>query len=266
MRKLIRYFVRNIPRPWLIRFSWLFSRLVMPFYVGSNHQCPVCNMRFRKFLPYGNKGGENRLCPNCLSLERHRLLWLWLNQRTDFFSAQTKVLHVAPEQPFINRFRKMKNLDYTTADLLSPLADIKLDIQDTPFEPDTFDIVICNHVLEHVDDDIKAMREIFRILKPGGWAILQVPIDWARDFTYEDPQITAPQDREKHFGQYDHVRFHGTDYPDRLRDAGFIVDNEDFLLEFSDDERNYYRLPRKEMIWKSSKPDTFAENNHTKQK
>lgn len=260
MRKLIRFFVRNIPRPWLIRFSKLFSRLVMPFYYGKNHQCPICNSHFRKFLPYGNKGSDNRLCPSCLSLERHRFLWLWLHQRTDFFTAPLRVLHVAPEQSFINRFRKMTNLNYITADLVSPLADVRMDIQDIPYDEGSFDVVICNHVLEHVDDDIVAMREIFRVLKPGGWAILQVPVDWNRDYTYEDASIVTPKEREKHFGQYDHVRFHGTDYPNRLRSAGFIVDNEDFLQNFTPEEREYHRLPEKEMIWKASKSATTTEN------
>jgi SAM-dependent methyltransferase len=180
---------------------------------------------------------------------------MWLHQRTNFFEAPLKVLHVAPEQSFIRRFRAQKNLEYTTADLFSPLADVKMDIQAMPVSDNSFDVIICNHVLEHVDDDITAMREIFRVLKPGGWAVMQVPVDWSRDFTYEDASITTPAEREKHFGQYDHVRFHGTDYPNRLRSVGFSVDDEDFLSVFSEEEREYYRLPVKEMIWKSVKPE-----------
>jgi SAM-dependent methyltransferase len=254
MRKLIAFFVRKIPRPWLIRLSRIAVFFLAPFYRGSRYECPVCHGKFRMLLPYGNNGAANRLCPSCLSLERHRFLWLWLQSRTDFFSARLKVLHVAPEQPFIKRFRDLPNLDYTTADLLSPLADLKMDIMDMPLQDNTFDVVICNHVLEHVADDRIAMREIFRVLKPGGWAVLQVPIDWNRNYTYEDPSIVTPAEREMHFGQYDHLRFHGADYPERLRHEGFIVDNEDFLSTFSKQQRDYYRLPDKEMIWKSSKP------------
>lgn len=253
MRKFIKFLVRNIPRPWLIRFSYLFSRLILPFYKGSNHHCPICEGNFRKMLPYGNKGGDNRLCPSCLSLERHRLLWLYLQNKTSFFSDDLKVLHVAPEQPFLKKFRALKNLDYATADLFSPLADIKLDIQEMPLEDNTYDVVICNHVLEHVDDDIKAMREIRRVLKPEGWAILQVPIDYNRTETYEDPSITDPKEREKHFGQYDHVRFHGLDYPNRLEEAGFTVKHEDYINEFSEEEKNRLRLPGKEVIYLSVK-------------
>jgi SAM-dependent methyltransferase len=254
MRKIMRFLVRNIPRPWLIRFSGLFRLLVMPFYRGKKHHCPICKHNFRKLLPYGNQGGENRLCPSCLSLERHRLMWLYLVQRTNFFTAPHKVLHVAPEQSFINRFRALNNLDYTTADLVSPLADVRMDIQQIPAPDNVYDVVICNHVLEHVDDDIAAMKEIFRVLKPGGWAILQVPIEWNRDYTYEDASVTSPREREHHFGQYDHVRYHGTDYPERLRSVGFEVDNEDFLSEFTPELREFYRLPQREMIWKSTKP------------
>ncbi|HRZ41797.1 MAG TPA: methyltransferase domain-containing protein [Bacteroidales bacterium] len=254
MRKIIRFLVRRVPRPWLIRFSRIFSVLMVPFYKGSRYQCPVCQSGFRKFLPYGNAGADNRLCPSCLSLERHRFLWLYLKNRTDFFTAPRKVLHVAPEQPFISRFRSMKNLDYTTADLVSPLADLKMDIMQIPMPDDIYDVVICNHVLEHVTDDRTAMREILRVLKPGGWAILQVPVDWTRNHTLEDPTVTSAADRERIFGQYDHLRFHGTDYPDRLKEAGFLVDMEDYLASFSPDEKDYFRLPNQEMIWKSTKP------------
>ncbi len=254
MRRLIRFLVRNIPRPLLIRFSWAFGRLMTPFYKGSKYQCPVCGLKFKKLLPYGNKGASNRLCPSCLSLERHRLLWLWLQQRTDFFSAQLKVLHIAPEQPFINRFKTLPSLDYTTADLNSPLADIKMDIQHMPVKDNTYDVILCNHVLEHVEDDLLAMAEIYRVLRPGGWAIMQVPVDWSRDVTYEDASIITPGEREKHFGQYDHVRYYGTDFPDRLRNVGFEVDDEDFLQKFSEEETEYYRLPAREMIWKATKP------------
>lgn len=254
MRSIITWFVRNIPRPWLIRLSGFFILFIRPFYRGENHQCPICLNKHRRFLPYGNSGAANRLCPSCLSLERHRFLWLWLQRRTDFFSAPAKVLHVAPEQPFIKRFKALPGLSYTTADLFSPLADIRMDIQQMPVDDQTFNVVICNHVLEHVDNDLVAMREIYRVLKPGGWAILQVPIDWSRDFTYEDALIKTPREREIHFGQYDHLRFHGTDYPDRLRSVGFEVDDEDFLQSFTGEEREYYRLPKREMIWKATKP------------
>lgn len=148
----------------------------------------------------------------------------------------------------------MKNLDYTTADLFSPLADLKMDIMQMPVPDNTYDVVICNHVLEHVTDDRVAMREILRVLKPGGWAILQVPVDWARNYTLEDPTVTSATDRERIFGQYDHLRYHGTDYPDRLKEVGFQVDAEDYLAAFSPEEQDFFRLPAREMIWKSTKP------------
>jgi SAM-dependent methyltransferase len=260
MRKLMRFLVRNIPRPWLIRFSGLFSLLIIPFYRGSRYQCPICNNHFRKLLPYGNQGSANRLCPSCLSLERHRLLWLYLKERTAFFHEPLNVLHVAPEQSFIKRFRALPNLRYNTADLVSPLADLRMDIQNIPMPDGTYDVVICNHVLEHVESDHAAIREIYRVLKPGGWAIMQVPVDWTRNYTKEDPTITSPAGREKHFGQYDHVRYHGTDYPDRLRQGGFEVDEEDFLARFTPEQRDHYRLPEREMIWRSNRPSEINTN------
>ena len=249
MRRFIKYLVRNVPRKYLIRFSFIFSKIISIFYTGNNVSCPICKSHFRKFLPYGNKGDDNRLCPRCLSLERHRLLWLYLKNKTDFFYKNLKVLHVAPEQPFLKRFSTLKNLDYTTADIESPIADIKMDIQEIPFDDNSFDVVICNHVLEHVEDEFKATSEIFRILKKNGWAILQVPIDTSRYETYEDPSITAPKEREKHFGQYDHLRAHGLDYPKRLEKSGFKVIKEEYVKEFDDKTMELYRVYKEEIIY-----------------
>jgi SAM-dependent methyltransferase len=142
----------------------------------------------------------------------------------------------------------MDNLDYTTADLESPLADVKLDIQHVPFDKDTFDVVICNHVLEHVPDDRQAMREIYRILKPGGFAILQVPMDPGLDKTYEDPSILAPRDREKHFRQKDHYRLYGRDYPERLKEAGFQFTGNNYIYEIENETIERYRLPSEEYM------------------
>lgn len=249
MRKLMKYLVRNIPRQTLIRFSFIFSKIIAIFYVGNKVNCPICESNFRKFLPWGNKGVSNRLCPNCLSLERHRLLWLYLKNKTNFFSDNLKVLHIAPEQPFIKRFRALKNLDYITADIDSPIADIKVDIMDIQFDDNIYDVIICNHVLEHVDNDITAMKEIFRVLKKGGWSILQVPINPNLNETFEDPSITDPLEREKHFGQYDHVRFHGLDYPRRLEKAGFNVFSDEYINTFNAETIERHRLPEGEIIY-----------------
>lgn len=249
MRLIIKFLVRKIPRPVLIRFSYAFSWIFSFINRGNKVNCPICGSSFSKFLPYGNVGATNRLCPKCLSLERHRLIWLYLKNKTNFFTANLKMLHIAPEQSFIKRFRSIKTLDYTTGDLFSPLADIKMDIQNIPLKDNTYDVVMCNHVLEHVEDEYKATSEIYRILKKGGWAILQVPIDYNRDVTYEDATITDAKEREKHFGQYDHVRFHGLDYPKRLAKAGFNVVSEDYINEFDDKMIEYYRLPKGEIIY-----------------
>lgn len=253
MRYFIRFLVRKIPRTVLIRFSGIFSFLITPFYLGNKVECPVCETSFRKFLPFGNKGEKNRLCPKCLSLERHRLLWIFLKSETSFFSDKLKVMHIAPEQPFRSRFKKLKNLDYTTADLVSPIADIHFDVMQIPLSDDSYDFVICNHVLEHVEDDIKAMKEIRRILKPGGTAILQVPINYEYNTTHEDSRITDPKEREKVFGQYDHVRFHGLDYPDRLKSAGFSVYEYKMNGKIEENLIERYRLDRREIIFVSKK-------------
>ncbi|MFT5749763.1 MAG: SAM-dependent methyltransferase [Ancylomarina sp.] len=256
LQKLIRTLLKHIPRPILIRFSLLINRVVALFYMGNKVECPVCNNTFRKFLPYGYTkvtSRKNALCPRCLSLERHRLMYLYLKDKTDFFTKDLKVLHIAPEQCFYKRFKALENLDYTTGDLESPIADVHFDIQEIPFSDETYDVVICNHVLEHVDDDAKAMSEMYRILKPGGFAILQVPQNTDAEKTYEDPTITDPSEREMHFLQKDHVRLYGLDYAERLSAVGFKVTADTYANNFPLETAKRYSLPLKEIFYFNKK-------------
>ena len=229
MKRLISLSIRHIPRKHLQLFGHLIARLLSIFYLGKKVMCPVCQHKYRKFLPYGRIARENALCPNCLSLERHRLLWLYLQQQTTLFSEKLRMLHIAPEYCFIERFDSIETLDYVTADLESPLAKIKMDIHQIPFDKNSFDCVLCNHVMEHVENDMLALREISRVLKPGGWAIIQVPFfEPVPEHTFEDPGITSRQQRFKIYGQEDHLRLYGKDYKQRLESCGFEVREEDF--------------------------------------
>ncbi|MFW5762523.1 MAG: class I SAM-dependent methyltransferase [Cyclobacteriaceae bacterium] len=249
MKHVISWVIRKIPRKYLQLFSHYVVKILALFYIGNKVTCTVCNRRFRKFLPYGRKPRENALCPNCLALERHRLLYLYLQRKTNFFTASLKMLHIAPEMCFLHRFEAMKNLDYITADLESPLAKVKMDIHQIPFAENTFDVVFCNHVMEHVDDDLKAMREIYRVLKPGGWAIIQSPQDYKRETTLEDPEATTAAQREKLHGQNDHLRTYGADYPKRLSKAGFQVTEDDFVKTLPEDLVKKHALPGEEIIY-----------------
>lgn len=241
--------LNTIPRPWLIRASYWVSPIVAWYYKGDKFKDPIDGRGYRKLLPYGYENlRENALAPGSMSLERHRLMWLFLAEKTDFFNSSLRVLHVAPEQCFYKKFKKQSNLDYTTTDLYSPLADVKADICNLPFEDESFDFVICNHVLEHIEDDKKAMHEIFRVLKRGGKAILQIPMDYNRKVSYEDQTIISPEERAKHFGQYDHVRVYGLDYFDRLGEIGFEVQQVAAKDLLSQRDLTYYALAQEEII------------------
>jgi hypothetical protein len=213
LKSIFKFILNTIPRPLLIRLSYIARPILIFFLRGNKFTDPIDGKSFKNFLSYGyEKQRDNVLSPSTLSLERHRLLWLYLQNETDFFSAKKKVLHFAPEQCFLKRFRKLDNLNYTTTDLLSPIADVKADICDLPFEDNSYDTILCNHVLEHIPDDSKAMKELFRVLKPGGYGIFQIPQDLNRETTFEDNTITDKAERAKIFGQYDHVRVYGRDY------------------------------------------------------
>ena len=246
---LFKSILNTIPRPYLIKISYLVRPFLNFYYKGNKFEDPIDGKTFRKLLPYGyGKQRENALSPSTLSLERHRLLWLYLKQETDFFTAPKKVLHIAPEQCFIKRFKKQKNLDYITADLYSPIVDVKADILDLPFKDNSFDVVLCNHVLEHIEDDKKAMKELYRVLKPNGFGIFQVPQDLQLEKTYEDFSITSPEERAKHFGQYDHVRVYGKDYFNRLREVGFTVKEVDYTKKLSANLVKRYCLTKGEIL------------------
>jgi SAM-dependent methyltransferase len=250
MKKLISLLIRFVPRPLLQRVSHIGLRVLAIFYRGNNVECPISGRTYRKFLPYGRiNPRDNALCPDSLSLERHRLLWLYLKNKTNFFTDRIKFLHVAPELCFMDRFDTMSNLEYITGDLVSPLAKVKMDLHQIPFSSDTFDVVMANHVMEHVRDDITCMKEIYRVLKPGGWAIMQVPSDYSLEKTYENPAITKPADREKHFGQRDHVRQYGLDYNKRLEQAGFKVLVDDYVKQLPEEKVCRYALPKEELIY-----------------
>jgi len=249
MHGLFKFFLNLFPRTFLIRVSYWIRPFVALWLRGSKHTDPIDGKSYRKFLPYGyEQVRPNVLAPGTLSLERHRLFWLYLTNETDFFQRPQRALHFAPEQAFLKRFRKLEHIDYVTTDLESPIADVKADICELPFADQSFDTIICNHVLEHIPDDHKAMQELFRVLKPGGMAILQVPYEQERSTTFEDDSITDPKERARIFGQYDHVRVYGMDYFDKLSEVGFDVSAVDYTKEFSTEEIERYRLAKGELL------------------
>lgn len=208
----------------------------MIYYFGFKYKCPFCRAHLRKFLPTGFSysvlnerevvGGGYRttgFCPVCGSKDRDRLVYLFLQQKTDLFKSPQELLHIAPEVVISNKIWKYPSIKYLTADLNLNNSKIRMDITNIQFSENTFDSIICNHVLEHISEDTKAMSELYRVLRQKGWAILQVPISLSLDRTYEDYSIVSASDREKAFGQTDHVRIYAKDYKDRLEQVGFSV-------------------------------------------
>lgn len=255
MRKLIK---KIIPKFILKGYRIYKKQKQIKPYRGNKVLCPLCNSKFNEFAPFGLVKRENAKCHNCGSLERHRLLWKYLNEKTNLFNFNTKIrlLHFAPEKSFYDIFSKKKNIDYIPCDLYPRKyaynGNVKItmaDITNIPFEENYFDVVLCNHVLEHILDDRRAMAELYRVMKKGAWGIFQVPIDYKRNVTYEDFTILTPEEREKAFGQNDHVRWYGRDYKNRLEKVGFDVKEDDYVKTFPTAELIKFGFLASELIY-----------------
>lgn len=243
MKRIIRWALNHIPRGVMQRMAGWVVPIMGVAYIGRGRECPICGARRRRFLPYGYVSSrEDALCPRCLSLERHRLIWLWIERHTTLHKELPTLLHIAPEVSLMRHFERLyKGSDhYLTADLESPLARMHFDVQQIPLADESVDVIICNHLFEHVADDRRAMGELYRTMRSGGWGIMIVPENRGRSTTFEDDSITDTKERTRLFGQYDHRRVYGRDYDDRLREAGFEVERITCDELLSADEQRLY--------------------------
>jgi predicted SAM-dependent methyltransferase len=261
MKNIAKVLIKKLISPRLWRWLQITRKRIRFF--GVRCKCPLCKSFVRVLFPIGDDfpvikehdvvggGYRHALCPVCYSLDRERLLFLYLSHKTTLFAGRYRVLHIAPEQQVKTVLSQKMNLDYLTADLLESDVMIKMDVTDIQFHDDSFDAIICNHVLEHIIDDRKALAELYRVLKPLGWAILQVPISLSLGATYEDTSITTEKGREEAFGQSDHVRIYAKDYKTRLAQAGFKVDIFDWTTERANfgGSRNLYGLDERERVY-----------------
>lgn len=244
-RHLKNLIVNNFP----VSSRKIYHTLNKFIYRGNNYYCPICEKGYSRFLPGPDNIRSNSKCPGCSSLERHRLLWLYLTKEINILTSEIKLLNIAPDYATQTKLKSLTNISYSSVDLESPLAMYKADLTNPNFNNNTFDAILCYHVLEHIEDDKKAISELYRILKPGGWAILQTPIDLYREYTFEDFTITSPEERKKVYGQSDHVRIYGRDYFLRLKRAGFKVTEDAFVNKFSESKITKYVLDKNEMIF-----------------
>lgn len=227
-------------------------------YEGDKVKCSICNSEFRSFAPFGRDKRKNARCLTCDSLERHRLLWKFITEKKKIFGSgkKIKLMHFGPEKSFYDVLSEHPQIEYVPCDFVPeqygdmgkvPLT--KVDIIDIPFPDNYFDVILCTHVLEHIPDDKKAMSELLRVMKPAGWGVFQVPIDYNREKTYEDFSITSPQARKKAFGRAGHVRWYGRDYKQRLQAVGFKVTEDDYVKGFTEQEIFRFGLLPSEFIY-----------------
>lgn len=251
MRNTYRIADLSLPLRWaevLLAFRAL-------LFVGTKYTCPCCGWRVRAFTKGGVTLKERHLsyCPRCNSKARHRRIWLFLKDKTNLFSDRLRLLHVSPKYSLSRRFIRMPNLDYVGVDLNErPNISVKMDLTATPIRSEAFDAVICVHVLEEILDDRKAMRELYRVMKSGGWALISVPTR-IEQLTYEDPTIVTPDERQRAFGEVAHVRIYGHDLVDRLKECGFQV-QVDLAKDVPQHIREKYGLRDDENIFYCLKP------------
>lgn len=242
-----------------LRWRW-------PFYWGFRYECPFCNTTFRRMVPGGclepvcerlqitGMGYQtNMTCPRCGAINRWRLLWLYL-QRTEVMTKRLCLLHISPEANIQTALKRLSHIDYLSVDLENPIAMKRMDLTNLDIADNSMDVVICSHVLEHIPNDRQAISEIFRVLKPGGWAILQVPISRLLDATFEDPDVSTPSERLQRYGQADHVRIYGKDYVRRLEAAGFRVSHPTAIEYFGEGIVRRFALDPAEEIYRCEKP------------
>ncbi|RIA10271.1 methyltransferase family protein [Flavobacteriaceae bacterium MAR_2010_72] len=255
MKQLIKVFIpKRLKRLYNVYKKKQLERSI----VGDAVFCPICQSSFKFFVPGGMNYRLHARCYHCNSLERHRLLFLYFDMKLKLFKTRTqlKVLHFAPERFFYDLFSNLEHIDYMPCDLFPEFYNYqgelkveKVDMTNMPYRDKTFDFIFHNQVLEHIPNDQLAMKELYRVMKPGGSGVFQVPIDYTRARTYEDFSITSPEARQKAFGQHDHVRWYGRDYKQRLESVGFKVIEDDFVKQFSTDDISKYGLTSNELIY-----------------
>jgi SAM-dependent methyltransferase len=214
---------------------------------GDEAFCPLCGHRFARFKPDWNR--PDAICWRCGAHERHRAQWLLFEHRPQLLADARSLLHFAPEWATRRRLQRIQNVRYVTADLDQPGVDRRIDVTDIELPDATFDAVLCSHVLEHVERDEDAMRELRRITAPGGWCLVMVPVDPKRQQTYEDPAVVSPEDREREYWQHDHVRLYTADIADRLTAAGFAVERIRPFEEFGPELACTCRLLEGDDMW-----------------
>ena len=241
-----------VPWNWYYDVMDIYLRYRGFLFAGDKAMCPICGCRFREFI----SSPHDLCCPRCDSKDRFRLIYQYLKEETSVFEGNLRIAHFAPELSLQRRIREIPNLEYFTVDLDSTMVDYNMNIMDLDFEDDFFDGLICSHVLEHVENDMKAMSELHRVLRPGGWAIILVPLEHGRATTLENPTISTSRKRRELFGQSDHLRVYGRDFPDRLRASGFSVSAFDYCQTSGEELCQRYGIINERTLWICRKGDS----------
>lgn len=260
--KIVLSFKKYTPQKFRIilrdinRYTWYHLQSFGQFKFAKVYFCPVNDKRYRTFI----KKGQLLLSRYLGARERHRFIWHYLKYETELFTKkEIQLLHISPEFCFYEKLKNQTNITYFPVDKFEPGYDYQnltrnFDLLDENLKAEQYDFIICNHVLEHITDDKTAIKNLYKILKFGGTAIISVPILADNKPTYEDNSITTPKERKKHFGQWDHVRYYGTDISERFQEAGFEVNPINSFVYFKESERVKFGVPTESWLFHLTKP------------